>query len=271
MPLIDELDPESFKEGPTNITFAPMDIERDKSNPKLRPTWMRYAPIVGSALALGHDLFNKPDYSNAERIEQEAERSGGYNPISFNPIGNYLTYNPFDRDFYSNKLASQAQATRQAIINNSNGNRATATAGLLAADMNAQSQLGDLFRKAEEFNMDQRHKVENFNRGTNMFNSEGIFKADSANQNADLNSRRNRMSGIAQAAAMRDNIEARRGASISANLTNLFNSIGNIGTDNYNKNSLDMLIRSGVFGTLGERPQTFTKNKYTKYLKGLEG
>ncbi len=45
---------------------------------------------------------------------------------------------------------SDVAATRRAITNTSGGNRAAAMAGLLAADYNAQTKLGELFRQAEE-------------------------------------------------------------------------------------------------------------------------
>lgn len=54
-------------------------------------------------------------------------------------------------------------------------------AGILAADNNAQNKMGDLFRQAEEYNLAQRQKVEDFNRATNIANAEGILKADMAN------------------------------------------------------------------------------------------
>ena len=40
------------------------------------------------------------------------------------------------------------------------------------------------------------------------------------------------LSGLAQAATLRDNIDARVGAARAANLTNLFNSLGDIGREN---------------------------------------
>jgi hypothetical protein len=77
---------------------------------------------------------NKPDYTNADRIQDSVSH---IQPVTYTPIGNYLAYNPFDRNFYSNKLEAQAGATRRAIANQSGGNRANAVAGMLAADYNA--------------------------------------------------------------------------------------------------------------------------------------
>ena len=215
------------------------DNSRGKGNPKRsRASWLRYSPIIGSTLGLAHDIFSKPDYAAPEAIEDAANQLVNYTPVDYNPLGNYLQYRPFDRDFYISKLNAQSGATRSAIINQSNNNRAAAIAGLLAADYNAQGRLGDLARQAEEYNLAQREKVESFNRGTNASNAEMGLKAAMANQEAALKARTSRLSGLAQAMTMRDAIDSRRGASMSANLTNLFDSLGNIGREEYTKDMI---------------------------------
>lgn len=234
-------------------------------------TWLRYAPVVGAAIGLGQNIFSKPDYSSSDAILNAANEAGRYTPVGFNPLGDYLTYRPFDRNYYINKLNAQSGATRRAIVNQSAGNRAIALAGLLAADYNAQGKLGDLARQAEEYNLGQRERVATFNRGTNQFNSEMGLKAAMANQEAALKARSSRLSGVAQAMAMRDAIDSRRGASMSANLTNLFDSLGNIGIDAYNREDRDRLIRAGVFGTLSEKPQEWSNKRWEDYKKAVSG
>ena len=234
-------------------------------------SWLRYAPVVGAAIGLGQNIFSKPDYSSSDTVFNAANDINNYTPIGFNPLGDYLTYRPFDRNYYINKLNAQSGATRRAIVNQSAGNRATALAGLLAADYNAQGKLGDLARQAEEYNLAQREKVAAFNRGTNQFNSEMGLKAAAANQEAALKAKSQRLSGIAQAMQMRDAVDARRGASMSANLTNLFDSLGNIGIDEMNRADRDMLIRAGVFGTLSEKPQGWSNKRWEDYKKAISG
>lgn len=204
------------------------EVEEDKGNPL---TWLRYAPVLGSAVGLGYDLFSKPDYSSADAVLEAATDTGNYMPVQANPIGNYLAYRPFDRMFYINQLNANNAAGRRAIQNTSGGNRAAAMAGILASDYNYGNSLGNLARQAEEYNLSQRERVENFNRGTNIFNSEQDLKAQMANQNALARARASRLSGVAQAMAMRDAIDNRRSASLSANFTNLFDSLGNIGRE----------------------------------------
>lgn len=116
----------------------------------LDDTDLRYAPVIGAAIGLGQNLFSRPDYTSADTILEAANQAGNYTPIGYTPIGNYLQYRPFDRNFYLNKLNAQAGATRRAIMNTTSPSR---NAALLAVDYNAQGRLGDLARQAEEYNL----------------------------------------------------------------------------------------------------------------------
>lgn len=197
-------------------------------------SWLRYAPAVGAGLGVISDLVgltNKPDYTNAGLVGGVADN---LTDIEVSPIGNYLTYRPLDRNYYLNKLNAQAGATRRAIVNQSGGNRATAVAGLLAADYNALGRIGDLARQAEEYNMAQRERVEAFNRGTNQFNSEMALKAAIARQRND----ELRLKARTIQAQLRDQAEARASAGRTANLTNLFDSLGEIGREEFSRNMI---------------------------------
>lgn len=221
------------------------------------PTWMRYAPIAAAGVGVFTDALgwtNKPDYSNADAILDATANGGKYTPVSFSPLGNYLTYQPFDRNYYINKLNAQSGATRRAIVNQSAGNRATALAGLLAADYNAQGKLGDLARQAEEYNLAQKEKVATFNRGTDQFNSEMGLKAAMANQSALANLRDYRLKGTMAAAEMREKARMLADANRSANLTNFVQGLGDIGSENIGWNQLQWAIDHGVFGPMQDTP-----------------
>lgn len=221
------------------------------------PTWMRYAPIAAAGVGVFTDALgwtNKPDYSNADAILDATANGGKYTPVSFNPLGNYLTYQPFDRNYYINKLNAQSGATRRAIVNQSAGNRATALAGLLAADYNAQGKLGDLARQAEEYNLAQKEKIATFNRGTDQFNSEMGLKAAMANQSALANLRDYRLRGTMAAAEMREKARMLADANRSTNLTNFVQGLGDIGSENIGWNQLQWAIDHGVFGPMQDTP-----------------
>ena len=237
------------------------------SSKSLDLTKLRYAPVLGAAIGLSNSLFSKPDYSGVNRLTEASYSRGQYTPVSYNPIGDYMQYQPFDRNYYTNILNANTAATRRAINNQSVGNRATAMAGLLANDYNAQNKLGDLFRQADEYNIAQRQRVADFNRQTNMYNSEMGLKAAMANQSALMNLRNAQYQGLANALQMKDAIDARRGQSMSANLSNLFTSLGNIGIDAYNRNDRDMLINTDTYGTLSQKPQEWSETDWADYKK----
>ena len=230
---------------------------------KMAPTWMRYAPVYASGIvsmtdALG--LTNKPDYGDAKAILEASKNAGAYTPVKFNPVSNYLTYRPFDRNFYTNKLSAESGAARRAILNTSGGNRSRALAGILAADYNAQGKMGDLFRQGEEYNLAQRQKVEEFNRATNMFNSEGIFKADQANQAAQLQARSSYLKGALAASELRQKERLASTSARSANLSNFINSLGDIGRENFSRNMI--AGDKSKYYTLGPNGETIYKGAF---------
>ena len=246
-------------------------LEKEKKMPKPLPTDWRYAPILGLAGAALSDAFgltNKPNYSNANAILEASRGAGTYQPVKFNPIGNYLTYRPFDRDYYINKMNAEAGAARRSLLNTSGGNRATAMAGILAADNNYMNQIGNLARQAEEYNLAQRQHVEDFNRATNTTNSQGFLQADIANQQALMNSRQLGLKGAMTAYEMMNNARLAADAAKSANLSKLFTSIGNIGRENMAWNWRNFGIATDSFGHVGDGEQTELLTHYNTAAKG---
>ena len=225
---------------PTKEDIPSLDLGRSNES-------LRYAPAVGLGMAALSDalgITNKPDYTEAAQIEA-ATRGGSYMPVSWNPIGNKLTYRPFDRDYYINKLNAEAGATRRALANQSGGNSGRAIAGILAADYNAQDKLGDLFRKSEEYNLGQRQKVEDFNRATNQLNAQGMLQADMANQQAAANARDYNLRGVLASAEMRQKARMAAEAARSANLSGFLQSLGDIGYENKAMNMIRRLAEAG--------------------------
>lgn len=237
-----------------------------------RQTWTRYAPIIGSGLASLSDLFSKPDYDSADLIsgvDLGAEAAG------YAPIGNYLSYRPLDRDFYINKMNQQAAATRRGLMNTSGGNRLNAQAGILAADYNYGQNMGNLARQAEEYNQQLRERVEAFNRGTNMFNTETGLKASMFNAESRNAAKRARLGQATTVAQLRQGIKDQDAARRSANITNFLQGLGDMGWENEQANWLDTLAKSGVLkmNTRGEYTGGTKKAKggkvRTKKKKGL--
>lgn len=247
------------------------EIAPEGNNDK-RQTWTRYAPIIGSGLASLSDLFSRPDYGSADMIGGVGL---GAEAAGYAPIGNYLSYRPLDRDFYINKMNQQAAATRRGLMNTSGGNRLNAQAGILAADYNYGQNIGNLARQAEEYNQQLRERVEAFNRGTNMFNTETGLKASMFNAESRNAAKRARLGQATTAAQMRQAIKDQDAARRSANITNFLQGLGDMGWENEQANWLDTLAKSGVLkmNTRGEYTGGTKKAKggkvRTKKKKGL--
>ena len=129
-------------------------------------------------------------------------------------------------------------------------------AGLLAADYNAQGRLGDLARQAEEYNLAQRERVEAFNRGTNQFNSEMGLRAAIANQAND----KLRLQAKTAQAQLRDRADMRSSAGRTANLTNLFDSLGDIGREETARNMIS--TNNTLYYSIGRDGRIHYKNGY---------
>lgn len=238
------------------------DVDGENDGIKFNKNLLKYAPALGSAISLGMNLFSKPDYSSVDKITDAANAIGKYNNVGYKPVSNYMTYKPMDKNYYTNMLNAQSNATRDAIMNSSSPSR---DAMLLAADYNAQNALGDMALKAEQYNDNLRRTVTEFNRGTDAMNSQMALQSDMANQNAYINSMKSRLSGIGSAAQLKEAIDANRGQSISSGLTTLFDNIGNIGRDSENLNNVDMLIESGALGMLSQKPYWWSDERWEDY------
>lgn len=205
------------------------------------PTWMRYAPIAGSALSAIWDIAQKPDYSVAEAAERIASNVPR---TRFNPIGNYLTYTPVDRNYYLNQVRNQGLAANRGILNASGANQGAASAALLANQYNTQNAIGNSLMQQELANRQNEQQVAQFNRGTDQYNSQGLFNESVYNQRAGMHAAHYGLT----AAQLRQAERQRRNAAVSADLTNLFQGIGDVGWENMNANMVNMnpALRYGI-------------------------
>lgn len=264
-----ELFPEDLEELRRIKIGSPDDITPNNASPTgiveegVDTSWeyspLRYAPIVGNSLAVLSDVFSEPDYTAADRVAGVE-----VNPalVKYSPVGQYLTYRPLDRNYYTNQLRSNAASNRRAIMNTSGGNRAAALTGLLASDYNFGNQLGQLARQAEEYNNAQRERVAAFNRGTDLANSRmglqaSTFNAESRNQaTARRLAQAETVARMRQAA--RDAYDTRR----STNLNNLLTDLAGLGTEITNRRWLDSLAKAGVLAI--DSNGNFTERKKSK-------
>lgn len=144
----------------------------------------RDLPIWEAGLARLLDdigLGTKPDYTYANGLEELARQSQGYMPVSYNPTGERMRLTLFDP--YQLMLNADAQygTASRAIQDNSNGNGAAANAAQVALARNAMMGNGAIGETGQKFNADQYRGMLDFNRTTDMQNSQGILSADAQN------------------------------------------------------------------------------------------
>lgn len=245
----DPIDSDSISSTTTTLGDA-------KKNYDLLPTWGRMAPLAGlSAMAFTDalGLTNNPVYDEADALLNGYAKSGAYMPVGYNTIPNKLTYNPLSVDQGINTINATASANRRALLNQGSGNRGT-MAGILAADNNYINQLASNRLAIANANLDQRSKVNEFNRGTNQTNSTGQYQADSANQAAFNRAKEAYLTGLGSALNMRASARQASDAAKSANMSGLLNSLGAWGKENFNMNQINsnpaLYYTTGVNGNI---------------------
>lgn len=222
------------------------ETEPDFSSLTGLPTWLRYAPIAASAMG----LFSKPDYKNANALQDIVANNVGYTPIEGNYIGDYLRYNPYDVNYNANQIRQQGNAQLRNIINNSGGNRAAAMANMAVTNYNTQLAMSDLFRKAQEYNDAQQAKVGEFNRGTNQYNATMANQIAQFNAGQRAKAQEQYINGMTQALQWKEAQKAAADQAKSNAISAIGNSLGDIGRENFAANQQLGLIASGYYGAI---------------------
>lgn len=255
-----------------NRVIPQVSVNLPKFNPEIPktsnfnlPNFARYLPVIGSGIQALTDAFgltNKPDYSTAKEIQNITRN---FKQADYEPLGDYLTFKPLDRNYYNNQLLAQSNATRD-MMQNQAINSTAAMSGLLNADYNSQLGLAEMARKSEEYNRGQEQAVAQFNRGTNQANAEAAQRASIANmQNNEL------LAKTAMAAAeIKQAEDSASSKAISNNLSNFWNNLGKIGEDLSARDQADMLIKSGAYGTLSQKPSHWSRKEWEDYQNGLK-
>lgn len=202
---------------------------------------MQAAPIFGSLVAVGNDIFggNEPDYTNVDKYETAINEA--YNPIEARTLSDYIEYNPYDISFGLNKLSASQAASRRALANTTN-NPTALRAAILASDYNYGNQIGEELRRAQEYNDANRRMVADFNRATNQYNAQAINAANQFNAQQAAN----KANALGQVAQWRDQIYNANRAEKSANLTGLYEGIAGLGETFMNLKDRRYLMDKGI-------------------------
>lgn len=201
-------------------------------------------PAIGNAVGLIGNLFDKPKYEHTEKLTQ-AETP--VTPVTYTPTHQDIRLDRFDTNYHANKLAAQASATRRAIREQTASNPYASTAALLSADANAQGQMGDLYRKAAEYNQGVALQEAQFNEAGRRADAEGLFKAASANATLQDKALTRQAEKDAMAARLNMTEDQAWDTANSANMTSLFDNLGSMSKENKTNilTSIDNLLKSG--------------------------
>ena len=152
----------------------PLPDEGNKEKPEdnqVFDTISRYAPILGNLAAY---LGNSKDYSDVDAYMEQTENPRS---VAFTPLGNYIRPEYVSPWELTNPIEREAASTRRYLMNNAGNNRAAANAALVASDYNTLGLLGQALLQGKQYNQQQRLAAEEFNRGTDQFNSQGSLQA----------------------------------------------------------------------------------------------
>lgn len=198
-------------------------------------TRWRMAPIWASGIATLMDqlgITNTPDYYGAKSLEALANRGRSFMPVSWRPIGERMSYNPFDP--YQRMIAQNAlaAANQRAIQDNSNGNGAMANAALVAQNRNNAVASGQLNLEGRQYNDNLYNTMLGFNSNIAGQNSQGMLHADSQNAHNWRLGQESYNSLIGQSLALRQQEKAAADAARALNLSNFVKGLSNYGKEN---------------------------------------
>jgi hypothetical protein len=228
---------------------------------------LRAAPIIGSGLNVISDAFgvtNDRDYTNIDGIRDIPELQ----PIVPQRINNYMSYVPLDRDYYLNRQSAQTAATRDAVVNASNGNRGALMNTLAAIDYGGNIAEGALARQAQESDLNQKLQIADFNRSTDIFNTQLAAQADAQLLAAQRYNNQTRAQIDMAKAQMKDAVDARSAAGRSANLTNFLQNLSALGTEQMSMNMINN--NPGLYYSIDKDGSITYKNGFDQLPKNQQ-
>lgn len=203
---------------------------------------LRYAPVVGNAIGL---LSNRKDYSDVNRFENMTARP---RTVRFTPIGTYIRPNLVAPSEMSTPIQNQMAGERNYISNNSLGNSTVSNNYMLASDYLGNARIGAAYLQGKQYNSDQRQRAASYNLGIDQYNSNGAFQEQQANMSLNNYYLQRALASY----QMRNNIDMAYNQAKSQNLTAMFNNLGNIGLDTFNRNRANEVYPYKYTGWAGD-------------------
>ena len=249
--------PVATEQSPTTSSNNPQSQEQSTGEqPKVYNTTPNYSMLdfvpLWQYLAAG-----KPDYYQADALVDYTNRMP---KPTYKPIGDFVQYHPFDRQYAANQLRAQTAAAMRNKVNMSAGNRGYAGDMNLATNMQAQLTDAAMQRQADETNLAQRLQAAQFNRGTNQFNAEAFNRLELQRPyqyQLGLQAR-------AQRAHLHNAIDNAYSSAKSTNLNTFLNNMYNRRREAQDAARTKWMIDAGIFGDVSDPgyPYPINGNSY---------
>lgn len=210
------------------------------------PTWMRYAPIIGSGISVLGNVFSNPDYSDYDNLIAEAGRLGSPITIPVETIGARLRRNPFDERLAVNQANQNLLASRRGTTDNAGGNRAMRQFADNLLAYNNQGALSDIATKAYLANRQDALQTADFNRATDLYNMNAINQRNLTQAQLNSNRQQARFNALMGARQLYDSARRWDDQFIDADLTGFLQGLGDLGRENFIWNQIDSRNREGL-------------------------
>ena len=204
--------------------------------------FLRYLQPVGDALGLMYDAID-PYKPKTVDVAQHARE------VSAMPITAQLRLQQVDPTYQMQQANALSSLTTGTIANSSSISK---NAALLAAQTNALKAQADAYQQGVMNANNINERQASFNRATEQQNAQMGLHAQMTNAQND-NAYRQMLSQQAQYnTSMRDQWKRGTDAARGQELSNIFNSFGNMGREAHDLGLIRALADSGVFGTLND-------------------
>lgn len=184
-----------------------------------------FAPIVGSGIQYFSDLLGLTNKFTGDQGEAIRDANGNISYVGYNPVGVPQTFIPTDPYITATALSNALTAANRTAVNNSGANRATAQAQLAANNYNGLNSLGQALATMNETNNKEMQAVQAANNELALQNAQLQSKADEINNQNNIIRTENLINAAAADEAERQMVAAAK----SANMSNFFTNIGNLG------------------------------------------
>ena len=218
----------------------------------------RYASIAADSAGLITNSLKESDYTNAE-AGVKAMREVPM--VESKPVGNYLQLDRIDRNYLLNPLMASSRSSAR-NIQNQGLNAGQTQAALLANQYNTNRGIGQAIFEADRENMNRVMQEAQFNLGINQYNANQAMQAQQMNQQRAYNIAQ----AEAQAAQMREAIDAQKAAAINQNISGLTEGLAGIGQEAVYKDWLGALVDKDAIQDVFGTPKVKTKKCGGKLL-----